>query len=74
MTANRKKIIYIITQSEFGGAQRYVFDLATRLKDEFEIIVAAGPPASLGEALRAGEPAGGKLFKYLQSRHPMSLS
>ena len=67
MTANRKKILYIITQSEFGGAQRYVFDLATRLKDEFEIIVAAGPPASLGEALRAGEPAGGKLFKYLQS-------
>jgi glycosyltransferase involved in cell wall biosynthesis len=37
-----KKILYIITQSEFGGAQRYVFDLATSLNDEFEITVAAG--------------------------------
>lgn len=26
-----KKILYIITQSEFGGAQRYIFDLATNL-------------------------------------------
>ena len=37
-----KKILYIITQSEFGGAQRYIFDLATHLKSEFKIIVAAG--------------------------------
>jgi len=26
-----KKILYIITQAEFGGAQRYVYDLATNL-------------------------------------------
>lgn len=37
-----KKILYIITQSDFGGAQRYVFDLATRLSGEFEVVVAAG--------------------------------
>lgn len=41
--AKISKIIYIITQSEWGGAQRYVFDLATNLpKDKFETIVAAG--------------------------------
>lgn len=27
----RKKILYVITKSNFGGAQRYVFDLATSL-------------------------------------------
>ncbi|OGY50293.1 MAG: hypothetical protein A3J65_04660 [Candidatus Buchananbacteria bacterium RIFCSPHIGHO2_02_FULL_45_11b] len=41
--AKISKILYIITQSEWGGAQRYVFDLATNLpKNEFEVIVAAG--------------------------------
>ncbi len=37
-----KKILYIVTQSEFGGAQRYVFDLATHLRDGYQVIVAAG--------------------------------
>jgi glycosyltransferase involved in cell wall biosynthesis len=37
-----KKILYLITQSEFGGAQRYVFDLASNLKDRYEIAVASG--------------------------------
>jgi len=39
-----KKILYIITKSVWGGASKYVYDLATGLpKDEFEIFVAAGP-------------------------------
>ena len=39
----KKKILYIITKSNFGGAQRYVFDLATSLpENEFEPIVALG--------------------------------
>lgn len=37
-----KKILYFITQSEFGGAQRYVFDLANNLKPDFKIAVAMG--------------------------------
>ncbi|MEA3272176.1 MAG: glycosyltransferase family 4 protein [Patescibacteria group bacterium] len=36
-----KKILYIVTQSEFGGAQRYVFDLVNNFKNDFEIIVAS---------------------------------
>jgi glycosyltransferase involved in cell wall biosynthesis len=39
---DKKTILYLITQSEFGGAQRYVFDLAMNLKNEFNIIVAFG--------------------------------
>ena len=38
------KLILAITQSEMGGAQEYVLNLATSLpKDEFEVIVASGP-------------------------------
>jgi len=38
-----KKILYLVTQAETGGAQKYVTDLATNLdKNQFETIVAAG--------------------------------
>ncbi|MFH1173044.1 MAG: glycosyltransferase family 4 protein [bacterium] len=40
------KILYLITQSDFGGAQRYVFDLANNLKVNHQITIAAGPSAS----------------------------
>ncbi|MDP2951311.1 MAG: glycosyltransferase, partial [bacterium] len=36
------KILYLITQSDMGGAQKYVFDLTCGFKNEFELIVAAG--------------------------------
>jgi len=39
---DKPKLLYVITQPEWGGAQRYVFDLATSLKDEFDITVATG--------------------------------
>ncbi|NQU77858.1 glycosyltransferase family 4 protein [Candidatus Falkowbacteria bacterium] len=40
----KKKILYIITQSEFGGAQRYILELITHLNPEkYDITVAAGP-------------------------------
>ena len=39
----RKKILYVITKSNWGGAQRYVYDLATNLpKDKFEVKVFFG--------------------------------
>jgi len=40
---NKKKILYIITKSNWGGAGRYVYDLATNIpKDDFDISVAVG--------------------------------
>lgn len=48
----KKKILYVITKGNFGGAQRYVFDLATHLpKDQFEGVVAFGEGKTLGEKL-----------------------
>jgi glycosyltransferase involved in cell wall biosynthesis len=44
-----KTILYLITQSEFGGAQKYVLDLALGLKDEFNICVGLGEQGEKGE-------------------------
>ncbi len=50
----RKKILQIITLSEWGGAQRVVFDLADNLnKEKFEVEVACSPGGLLVEKLRA---------------------
>src|SRR3989344_1612333 len=46
-TSQRTKILFVITKPVWGGAQRYVFDLATNLpKNQFDVAVACGP--SLG--------------------------
>ncbi len=59
------KILYLITQSEMGGAQKYVFDLAFGLREEFDIIVAASKQGT-GELFNALERAG---IKYKQLNH-----
>src|SRR3989344_2985002 len=42
-SANLIKILYIITQGEMGGAQRYVYDLATGLDPkQYKVTVAVG--------------------------------
>jgi len=60
-SAERKpKILYIITKSNWGGAQRYVYDLATSMEEEgFDVSVALGgtgelhaTPGKLAEKLR----------------------
>ena len=39
----RTRVMIAVTQSNFGGAQRYVYDLATGLpRDRFDVVVAAG--------------------------------
>ncbi|MBN2094151.1 MAG: glycosyltransferase [Candidatus Zambryskibacteria bacterium] len=49
----KKKILYIITKGNFGGAQRYVYDLTTNLpRDQFEAIVVCGQGGLLIEKLR----------------------
>lgn len=50
----KKKILFVITKAEpLGGAQRYVFDLATSLPpNEFEVAVACGQGEALKDKLR----------------------
>lgn len=52
MSTGRKKILYVITKSNWGGAQRHVFDLATLLTTTFETIVAVGGNGKLLDMLR----------------------
>ncbi|OGZ17539.1 MAG: hypothetical protein A2494_01965 [Candidatus Lloydbacteria bacterium RIFOXYC12_FULL_46_25] len=47
------KILYLITKSNFGGAQRYVFDLATEMtKLEQDVVVAFGGEGVLATKLK----------------------
>ena len=49
----KKKVTYVITKSNWGGAQRYVFDLATNLpKDEFDASVVLGGDGALAQKLQ----------------------
>ncbi len=49
----KQKILFVITKGNWGGAQRYVFDLATNLpKDKFEVAVALGQPGILSDELK----------------------
>ena len=53
-TLSKKKILFVITKSNWGGAQRYVYDLATALpKEEFVVSIAFGQPGLLATKLKA---------------------
>ena len=45
----KKKLLYIITQGHWGGAQKYIYDLADALKDKFVITVAVGEPGETSD-------------------------
>ena len=48
----KKKVLYLITKATWGGAQKYVYDLATNVpKEEFEIIVVYGTHGKLVDDL-----------------------
>ncbi len=51
--AVKRKVTFVITKANWGGAQRYVYDLATHLPPEqFEVQVAYGQPGLLDKKLR----------------------
>lgn len=52
--ADRKKIIYVITKANWGGAQKYVFELVSSLPtDHFTVSVVYGGDGLLAQKLRA---------------------
>ncbi|MDP3996330.1 MAG: glycosyltransferase family 4 protein [bacterium] len=47
----KKKVLFVITKSNWGGAQRYVYDLATSLpKEKYENVVVLGGTGAMGSA------------------------
>ncbi|MEK7480136.1 MAG: glycosyltransferase [Patescibacteria group bacterium] len=52
----RKKVLFFITKATWGGAQKYVYDLATNLpKSDFGVTVAYGERGKLAEELAAAK-------------------
>lgn len=53
MEQTKEKVLILITKGNFGGAQRYVFDLSTHLpRTKYEVIVASGEGATLSQMLK----------------------
>jgi len=50
--SNLKTLVFIITKSNWGGAQRYVFDLATAMRERFLVKVILGGEGPLAEKLK----------------------
>lgn len=66
----QQKVLYVITKSNWGGAQRYVFDLATSLpKEQFEVGVAYGQPGALAQKLKE---SGVKTFELSSMQRDVS--
>ena len=42
MTCQNKTILFVITQSTWGGAQKYICDLAHKLPKQYKIYIAIG--------------------------------
>ena len=54
MTGGKRKILFAITKGSWGGAQKYVYDLATSLpKDIYEITVLVGEDGTLVQKLQS---------------------
>lgn len=51
MDTHKDTILFVITKSNYGGAQRYVFDLATSLSHSHTITVALGGNGALAHML-----------------------
>lgn len=65
---NRIKTLFVVTQSEFGGAQRYIFEITSRFDPQkYEILVAAGSPSqALQNKIWEGK-GDGELFQKLKN-------
>ncbi len=49
----RKKLLFVITKSAWGGAGVYVYDLATSLSEQYDVAVALGGRGPLADRLHA---------------------
>lgn len=69
--AEKKKVLFIITKSNWGGAQRYVYDLATSIsKKGYRTAVALGGTGELERKLRE---AGIRIFPLHSVQRDLSV-
>lgn len=71
MVTTRKKVLFLITKSTLGGAQRYVYDLAVNLPaDSFDVSVAVGGEGPLVDMLK---DAGLKVYTLKNLKRNISV-
>src|SRR3989338_8561885 len=58
----KQKILFLVTQSEMGGAQKYIYEVTKVLSEKYKILVAAGKSDD-----------GGELFQKLEHTETRSL-
>lgn len=58
MTNEKKTILYMITQSELGGAQSYVLDLVRNLKVDYNVVICYGEQGDDGELAKTARDMG----------------
>jgi len=51
MHATKPKLLYVITKSNYGGAQRYVHELAVHFSTTYDVVVACGGHGMMAEKL-----------------------
>ena len=67
----KRKVLYVITKSNWGGAQRYVFDLATNLpKQDFDVSVILGGDGLLAQKLQQEKTS---VYRSLFMQRDMSM-
>ncbi len=66
------RILYIITQSELGGAQKYVLDLASGLGEGYESVVAVGEQGEDGELAGKLKQSGLSFFEIRHLKRSIS--
>lgn len=64
MSTRKPKLLLLITQAEWGGAQRYVYDLAAGFKDEFSVTVACGEPHGRHELIERAQHLGVRTHRF----------
>ncbi len=67
----KTKVCYIVTKGLWGGAQKYVYDLATSLpKDYFDVIVVCGEGGTLKQKLEERDI---KIYELLDLKRDISI-
>ena len=62
--------LYIITKSVWGGAAKYVFDLATNLSGEFEVAVAAGGKDKFYQEIKKANLSYYNIYNFQRNINP----
>jgi len=66
----KKSILYIITKSVWGGTAKYVYDLATHLPNEFEVVIAAGGQGKFAQKIRSEAPKYFEIKNFQRTINP----